>query len=125
VFVGARPVALIDWDFAAPAPRAWDVAYALWRFVPLYGSVAFGGPAEQARRIRLFCDAYGLAERQGLLEVVERRQQALHDTLVAWGQAGAPAFAAMLRDGHADGIRDDIAYLRRNRALLEASDGLS
>jgi Phosphotransferase enzyme family len=123
VFVGVRPVALIDWDFAAPAPRVWDVAYALWRFVPLYGDAAFGSPAEQARRIRLFCDVYGPIDRRELLAVVERRQQALHDTVVAWGRAGVPGFAAMLRDGHADGIRGDIAYLRRQRAALEA--GLS
>ena len=125
VFDGARPVALIDWDFAAPAPRVWDIAYTLWRFVPLYGGGAFGEPAEHARRMRLFCDAYGLAERQGLLDVVERRQQALHDTLVAWGQAGVPGFAEMLRDGHADGIRGDIAYLRDNRSVLEALSQLS
>lgn len=37
VFRGARPVAFIDWDTAAPGPRIWDVAYALWHFVPLYG----------------------------------------------------------------------------------------
>jgi aminoglycoside phosphotransferase (APT) family kinase protein len=36
VYRGGRPVAFIDWDFAAPAPREWDIAYALWRFVPLY-----------------------------------------------------------------------------------------
>jgi hypothetical protein len=121
IFDTARPVALIDWDFAAPAPRVWDVAYALWRFVPLYNDKVFGTPAERAHRIRLFCDAYGLAERQDLLIVVERRQQVLLDTLVAWGQAGVPAFAAMLRDGHADGIRNDIAYLRHNRSALEIS----
>jgi Ser/Thr protein kinase RdoA (MazF antagonist) len=83
VLDGARPIALIDWDFAAPAPRVWDVAYALWRWVPLYGGAEAGSPTEQARRIRLFCDAYGLAERRGLLDVVERRQQVLLDTLVA------------------------------------------
>ena len=120
VFDGKRPVAFIDWDFAAPAPRVWDVAYALWRWVPLYGGAKFGSPAERARRLRLFCDAYGLAERRGLLDVVERRQQVLLDTLVAWGQAGLPGFAAMLREGHADGIRSDIAYLRHNRSALEA-----
>jgi aminoglycoside phosphotransferase (APT) family kinase protein len=125
VFVGARPIALIDWDFAAPAPRAWDLAYALWRFVPLYGGGLFGTPADQARRIHLFCDAYGMADRRDLLAVVERRQQVLHDTLVVWGQAGMPGFAAMLRDGHADGIRDDIAYLRRNRQALEKLRHLS
>jgi hypothetical protein len=121
IFDSTRPVALIDWDFAAPAPRVWDVAYAIWRFAPLYDDATFGTPAERARRIRLFCEAYGLAERQELLAVVERRQQVLHDTLVAWGQAGVQGFAAMLRDGHADGIRNDIAYLRLNRPALDIS----
>jgi hypothetical protein len=119
VFDGARPLALIDWDFAAPAPREWDVAYALWRFVPLYPAPEFGGPDEQARRIRLFCDAYGLVDRIGLLDIIERRQQVLHETLVEWGRAGLPGFAEMLRDGHADGIRGDIAYLRASRVALE------
>jgi len=27
VFDGTRPRGLIDWDVAAPAPRAWDIAY--------------------------------------------------------------------------------------------------
>jgi hypothetical protein len=120
VFDGARPQALIDWDFAAPAPREWDIAYALWRCVPLYGAAEFGGPHTQARRIRLFCDAYGLADARGLLDTIERRQQVLHDTLVAWGRAGVPGFAEMLRDSHADGIRNDMAYLRANRAAFEA-----
>jgi Ser/Thr protein kinase RdoA (MazF antagonist) len=120
VFDDARPLALIDWDFAAPAPREWDVAYALWRFVPIYPAPEFGGPDEQARRIRLFCDAYGLGERAGLLDTIERRQQVLLDTLVEWGRAGVPGFTQMLRNGHADGIRAEIAYLRASRATLEA-----
>jgi aminoglycoside phosphotransferase (APT) family kinase protein len=49
VFRAGRPVAFIDWDFAAPGPRVWDVAYAAYRFVPLspdHGAVALGaGPA--------------------------------------------------------------------------------
>ena len=119
VFEGERQLALIDWDFAAPAPRAWDIAYALWRCVPLYGGEEFGGAYAQARGIKLFCDTYGLTDRRGLLDMIERREQVLHDTLVVWGQAGVPGFAAMLHDGHADGIRNDIAYLRANRAALE------
>jgi hypothetical protein len=122
VFEGTRPRALIDWDFAAPAPRTWDIAYALWRWVPLYEGQAFGGPATQARRIKLFCDTYGLADRRGLIHTIERRQQVLYDTLVAWGQAGVPGFVEMLRDGHANGIRNDIAYLRANWTALEAQD---
>ncbi len=59
VIAGGQPVALIDWDFAAPAPRAWDLAYALWRWAPLYAEERFGPLAERARRIAVFCDAYG------------------------------------------------------------------
>ncbi|MEO7912188.1 MAG: phosphotransferase [Roseiflexaceae bacterium] len=120
VFEQSHPRALIDWDFAAPAPRTWDIAYALWRCVPLYDQPEFGGPNAQARRIKLFCDTYGLNDRRGLLDTIERRQQVLHDTLVAWGQAGVPGFAEMLRDGHAEGIRNDIVYLRAIRPALEA-----
>jgi hypothetical protein len=120
IFDGARPVGLIDWDFAAPASRVWDVAYALWRWAPLYNDPAFDAPVARGRRMRVFCDAYGLTERHALLEVVERRQCVLYDTLVGWGRAGVPGFAAMLRDGHADGIRADIAYLREQRAALAA-----
>ena len=36
VWSGGLPRAFIDWDLAAPGPRSWDVAYALYRFVPLY-----------------------------------------------------------------------------------------
>lgn len=45
VFRDGRPVAFIDWDFAAPGPRAWDVAFAAYRFVPLspdQGAVSSG-----------------------------------------------------------------------------------
>jgi hypothetical protein len=118
VFDDLRPVGLIDWDFAAPAPREWDIAYALWRFVPLYAGAEPAALAERAQRINIFCDAYGLADRRGLLDTIERRQQVLLDTLEQWGHAGVPGFAAMLRDGHADGIRSDIAELRQYRTQL-------
>lgn len=31
-----RASAFIDWDLAAPAPALWDLAWAAYRFVPLY-----------------------------------------------------------------------------------------
>jgi Ser/Thr protein kinase RdoA (MazF antagonist) len=34
VFRKGLPVAFIDWDGAAPAPRMWDVACAVYRIVP-------------------------------------------------------------------------------------------
>ena len=114
-----QPAAFIDWDLAARAPRTWDIAYALWRFIPLYDNESFGTPAEQGRRMKLFCDAYGLVHRHTLLATIERRQQVLYDTVVAWGKAGVPGFATLWRERHTEGVLRDQAYLRRYRTELE------
>src|SRR3954454_24031203 len=34
VFRNGVPVAFIDWDTAAPGPRAWDLGWVAWRWVP-------------------------------------------------------------------------------------------
>jgi hypothetical protein len=109
-----QAVAFIDWDFATPGPRIWDVTHALWRFVPLYDGPDSGTVAEQSGRLRLFCDAYGLRDLAELLPTISRRQRALHDSMKAWAEAGEPAFAAMWRDGHGDIIMRDNDYLIRN-----------
>jgi hypothetical protein len=68
VYEGWRPVAFIDWDLAAPGERTHDIAHVCWQYLEL-------GPGVEdvrgtARRIRLICDAYGLDERDGLLDTV-------------------------------------------------------
>ncbi len=66
IFADGELTGVIDFDFAHAGPREWDLAYALYRFVPLADSEKteeFGAPEEQARRMRLFCDAYGLGDR--------------------------------------------------------------
>jgi Ser/Thr protein kinase RdoA (MazF antagonist) len=57
VFRDGRPVGIIDFDTAAPGPRLPDVGYAIF----LWLNLGTDGPApgEQARRIALFCAAYG------------------------------------------------------------------
>jgi hypothetical protein len=68
------PRAFIDWDLAAPAPPVWDVAWAAYRFVPLYDAETcelLGYPTgRQAERLRIFFDAYGLSDREALLSTV-------------------------------------------------------
>ena len=120
IFAGDEPVAFIDWDFAAPGPRLWDLAYALWRWVPLSADEGFGPPEGRARRLAVFLDAYGLAneERAGVLDAIERRQEVMFQTLETWATEGQPAFAAMWRDGHGDGMLADLVYLRRHRDVL-------
>jgi Ser/Thr protein kinase RdoA (MazF antagonist) len=93
VFVDGRPSAFIDWDGAAPGPRLWDIAYALYRFVPFVPDevcpiIGWPGPPDRAGRTRLFCEAYGLEERAGLLETMSRRIEAMIATGLARNAAG-------------------------------------
>ena len=125
VFDDDGPVGVIDWETAAPGARVWDVAYAAYRWVPLSRSA----PAElqaaqaQARRLRIFCDAYGVsaADRAVLLATVARRVAALRDLIVAEAASGDPVFAAHLADGHVREYDADLAYLRASAAALAES----
>ncbi len=71
VFVDGRPTALFDFDMAAPGPRIRDVSYGMF----LWLNLGTDGPPpdEQRRRIRVWCDAYGLADRSTLIEEVKQR----------------------------------------------------
>lgn len=77
IYKAGRPRAFIDWDLAIPSTVEWELSYAVRTFVPLYPDtecVRFGyGVEPRGRRLRLFCDAYGLADRSRLLPTVERR----------------------------------------------------
>jgi aminoglycoside phosphotransferase (APT) family kinase protein len=82
-------VALIDFDLAGPGDAVWDLAYAAWRHVPLYEPDFFaarGAPVpDQARRLSLLLDSYGLTDRGGFVDVICARMQSLYDTARVWG----------------------------------------
>lgn len=60
VFRDGRPVAFIDFDFAAPGHPVEDVGYMAWAWC--ISSRPDRGPAtEQARQVRILADAYGLS----------------------------------------------------------------
>jgi hypothetical protein len=89
VYRDDMPSALIDWDFAAPGRRLWDLAYAAWWLVPLHRPEfmrTIGWPeVDQAHRLRVFVDAYGLGEeRSHLLDVLRERQQRNQEQLQSW-----------------------------------------
>lgn len=117
VYEQGRPIAFIDWDFAAPAPRAWDLAHVAWRFAPL---TAGGDPADAARRVRLLCDAYGLdpRERERFAETVAARAQSLHDTIRERAAAGDPGFAAMWDTHHSQQPLRDRDWVLAHAAEL-------
>jgi hypothetical protein len=68
VFDEGKPVAIIDFDAAAPGYRLGDLGYALF----LWLNLGTDGPPpdEQARRLRLFCDAYGCEAEPRIVQAV-------------------------------------------------------
>jgi aminoglycoside phosphotransferase (APT) family kinase protein len=130
VFKRGRPIAIIDWDNACPGPRMWDVACALWRFTPLWGSDAWwGGDWEgngwrlsletKASRMQQFRRAYGrelFPDWTRMLDLIEARMHASELTVNARAVAGSPFYERFRRSGAF--ALPDLAWLRHNRAAL-------
>ncbi len=115
-----RVAAFIDWDFAVPAPRGWDLGEAVYRWVSLTPPGHPDGraqdPADQRRRLHLFCEAYGDLRPADAVAWAIRRL----DHLTAYSReragAGDPAFSATIAAGHVDLYEADVAWLRREFA---------
>jgi hypothetical protein len=74
LFRSGRFALTLDWDLAGPGPRLWDGGNAAFSWVPLIaGATAVPNIDERARRLRIFCDAYRLRERGGLLAAMRAR----------------------------------------------------
>jgi hypothetical protein len=124
VFQGKTVAGIIDWDFAGPSNRLWDLCYAAHRFVPLSCpelSQRFGWPANVDRRARLatFCRAYGKPATP--MSIVDFTLIRLAVEVAHIGQqiaVGNPAFARHAEEDHGSDYRADIAYLASHRESL-------
>lgn len=84
VFQAGRPVAFIDFDFAAPGGIVEDLGYMAWTWC--VSSKPARGPAEiQVAQVRVLADAYGLdhADRAGLVSAMIQRQS---QNIAFWSQ---------------------------------------
>lgn len=85
VYGSAGPTAIIDWDLAGPAPAIWEVAHAAWTFVPLYTDedcARIRVPIRsRGRRLRQFCDAYGLRDRETFVDTLREHLLGLDSSL--------------------------------------------
>jgi hypothetical protein len=127
VFRAGVPVALIDWESAAPGPRAWDLGYAAWRWVPLWHEErcrAAGLPAsiaEKARRFRLLLDAYGVEPDVGIVRTgIERMRQFL-DHLRKLVAAGSEWEVGLARRGFLDELALEISWVEEHAVALVES----
>ena len=115
-FEGGLPIGMIDFSEAAPGMREWDLALTATFFVPLYAYADF---TDAPRRLRLFCDAYGLEDRSRVVEALLART---HRTITVAADliADGGARAAHGRDIHPFAVNSHQA-LDRERARLEAA----
>ena len=110
VFDGAEVVGVIDWDFASPGPRLWDLAYLAYRIVPLSAGEREDGftDQERLRRLRLLIGAYGCdAETTAVMTTVRDRLLALAD----FSDQAARRLGKRELHEHADLYRYDAAHL--------------
>jgi hypothetical protein len=115
---GLAPVAFIDWDIAAPGRRMHDVAHVCWQYVGLGPCCC--DPADAGRRMRLICDAYGLADRGGLLETILWWQDRCWRGIDAKAAAGDPAMIRLRDSGAVRSVRDAFDWVSGQRAELAA-----
>ena len=107
VFLGSEAVGLIDWDDdVAPGRRLVDLGHAVWCFVDVGED---GGPvADQGRRIRLMCDAYGWDDPGAVIDEIAALLQRARDRHANAGRLRAAAiFEELMRwmAGHSEALR--------------------
>ena len=111
IFRDGRVVALIDWELAAPGTRLQDLARAAAWWAPLRPDNAARerglDPARRGERLRVLCDAYGLAAagRARILDVAIAEQ-------LSWAEDPPDEDSARL-------MRLNAAWIEENRAELE------
>ena len=124
VFASGLPYGFIDWELAGPRPPLYDFAYAAINFTPLRPDqfcrmVGFDEPPDRGRRLRLFCDAYGLEDRSTLLDAMERFERDDLRVMVEGGRAGVSPHSRYLARGEDRFLRYDLDWLVANGGELE------
>ncbi|CZF81884.1 Homoserine kinase [Grimontia celer] len=119
VLDGEEAVGIIDFDTAHPAPRMWDLAYAVYCWAPFktHEFDKMGTLDEQIARAVIFCKAYGMTKEEisGLPDVMIERLEALVSFMRKEAEEGNEAFQQNLEDGHDLAYEEDIQYILQNK----------
>lgn len=114
VFDKGQLIGVIDFDNAHPGNREWDLAYALYRFAPIMAPSnpeTYGTVQEQCRRVRLFCDEYGLQQRSNIVQTTKSRILYMADYLRQGAANGDQRLQSNIDAGHLAIYTTDYAYL--------------
>jgi len=124
VFRSGVPVAFIDWDTAAPGPRARDLGLAAWFWVPFARDEkcrAIGlptGVTEKARRFRLLVGAYGIDPDIGIILAGIDRMQSFLAHVCRLASEGSEWEQESARRGVLDELALEIAWVSEHATAL-------
>lgn len=125
IFRDGLPYALIDFDLARPTTRLFEVVTTLRHWAPIADPVdrdPLQRDLDVGRRLRLFCDEYGLPRRDRwrLLEVARLRFDRSYAAMRARAATEGGAWARAWADGAGERIRRARAWLDRHEEELRA-----
>lgn len=125
VWCGTRPVGVLDWDYARPAHRMHDLAYALQYVAPFRDDaeclrwLRFPEPPDRRHRLELFASSYGLTSTTGLIDAVIDVQRDGIEQVGRLASAGCQPQTRWVADGLLDELNQRLAWSRSNRQLFE------
>jgi len=123
-FENNLPIGLIDFDTACLAPRVWDIAHTVYRFVPLSEHVYdcatgtyrdYDKPKDCEERkilLKAFLNEYGFDD--DIEEYVLQRLSSLVDLFDEECAKGNQAFIKMKREGHQEFYIKEIEFIKKN-----------
>lgn len=104
------PYKMIDFDTCYPAPRIWDIVYALYHFVSItnkdFSDIYIG------ECLTIFFKTYGMEYPEQFFTIMVKRLEALIDTINYRAKNKEEVFTKMLADGHVDFYNKEIAYIK-------------
>ncbi|MEU6742067.1 phosphotransferase enzyme family protein [Streptosporangium sandarakinum] len=125
IFRDGLPAALIDFDLARPTTRLFDVVTTLRHWAPLADPLDLE-PLQRSLpvgpRLRLFCDAYGLAprDRRRLLDLARLRFGRSYHVMRTRAVTAGGGWARMWESGAGERIRRALAWLDTHQDELDA-----
>lgn len=103
------PYKMIDFDTCCPAPRIWDIVYALYRFVPITNKDFSDTYIKEC--LTTFFKTYGMEYPEQFFAIMVNRLEALIDT-INYKAKKEKVFKKMLADGHVDFYNKEIEYIK-------------
>jgi hypothetical protein len=119
VMEGKKAIGIIDFDSLHPGPRLWDIAYSLYRWIPLMSPdnlENFGSEDDKKRRLNLFITTYGLNDNNNkeIIKYVIDRLEYLVSFMEYEAKNGNKTFIQDIEEGHLGLYRKDIDYIELN-----------